>query len=164
MKLETEAIYKLLENVFDPEVPVLTIADLGVLREVKKHDDIFEIVITPTYSGCPAMKTIEEDIRRVLGESGIAKFKITTVIAPAWTTDNMSDEGKRKLKEYGIAPPTLSADDHLNLLLSGRKNTTCCPFCSSENTTLTSQFGSTACKALHFCNNCHQPFEEFKCH
>ncbi len=157
-------IRQLLANVLDPEVPALSIDDLGILRDVIKTEDGFEIVITPTFTGCPAMKTIEEDISLVLKDAGINNYKIRTVLSPAWTTDWMSEAGKIKLKAYGIAPPTWSTEQHLKALLSGKKETVECPFCNSNNTHLTSAFGSTACKALHYCDECHQPFEEFKCH
>ena len=157
-------IRELLANVLDPEVPALTIEDLGILRDIAETPEGIEITITPTFTGCPAMKVIEEDIEDVLKAEGITNFKIKTVLSPAWTTDWMSAEGKRKLKEYGIAPPAWSTEDHLKAMLSGRKEIVECPFCNSTNTRLTSPFGSTACKALHYCDNCHQPFEEFKCH
>ncbi len=157
-------IRKLLSNVLDPEVPALTIEDLGILRDITESPSGFEIVITPTFTGCPAMKAIEENINEVLTGAGITNFKVKTVLAPAWTTDWMTEDGKKKLKAYGIAPPAWSTEQHLKAMLSGKKEEVECPFCNSTNTRLTSAFGSTACKALHYCDNCHQPFEEFKCH
>lgn len=157
-------IRELLSNVLDPEVPALTIEDLGILRNIIESPEGYEIVITPTFTGCPAMKAIEEDIKDVLTGAGITNFKIKTVLSPAWTTDWMTEEGKKKLKAYGIAPPAWSTEQHLKAMLSGKKEMVECPFCNSTNTRLTSAFGSTACKALHYCDNCHQPFEEFKCH
>jgi ring-1,2-phenylacetyl-CoA epoxidase subunit PaaD len=162
--LKEEEVFKLLSEIQDPEVPALTISDLGMLRSVKKADDFFEITITPTFTGCPAMRTIEEEISKLLLNAGISNFKIKTVLSPAWTTDWISQEGRKKLKEYGIAPPSSSAEAHLKAITEGRKVKVVCPFCNSENTRLTSAFGSTACKSLHYCNNCNQPFEEFKCH
>lgn len=150
-------IWNLLSAIPDPEVPVITISDLGILRSVDFIDGNFVITITPTYSGCPAMKAIEEEIAAVLNAKGISNFKIKMVYSPAWTTDWMNDSARQKLKDYGIAPPS-----HTSKLNSDKKVN--CPFCNSENTKLTSWFGSTACKALHYCNNCCQPFEEFKCH
>jgi len=164
MNTGTAHIRQLLSNVLDPEVPALTIEDLGILRDIQTTSDGFEIFITPTFTGCPAMKVIEEDIEEVLRAEGITNFKITTILAPAWTTDWMTESGKQKLKEYGIAPPSWSTEQHLKAMLSGKKEQVHCPFCDSSNTRLTSAFGSTACKALHYCDNCHQPFEEFKCH
>lgn len=154
----------LVSQVQDPEVPVLTIADLGILRSVTQEDGFFYISITPTFTGCPAMRVIENEIASLLLSAGISNFKISTVISPAWSTDWMSVEGKRKLKEYGIAPPSQSTEEHLRALISGTKHAVTCPFCNSTNTRITSPFGSTACKALHYCDGCHQPFEEFKCH
>ncbi len=160
----SEQITDILQKVLDPEVPALNIIDLGILRSVIEVNNIFEISITPTFTGCPAMRVIEEDINEVLQEEGIIDFKIKTIMSPPWTTDWMSEDGKRKLKEYGIAPPSQSTESHLKAMLSGKKTSVHCPFCNSEDTKLTSAFGSTACKALHFCNSCRQPFEEFKCH
>jgi ring-1,2-phenylacetyl-CoA epoxidase subunit PaaD len=162
--LKEEEVFKLLSEIQDPEVPALTISDLGMLRSVKKEADFFEITITPTFTGCPAMRTIEEEISKLLHSAGINDFKIKTILSPAWTTDWISQDGRKKLKEYGIAPPSSSAAAHLKAITEGRKVKAVCPFCSSENTRLTSAFGSTACKSLHYCNNCNQPFEEFKCH
>ena len=162
--IDSNYIKELLHQVLDPEVPALSIVDLGILREVKELDGAFEIYITPTFTGCPAMKVIEEDIIELLNNEGITNFKVKTIISPAWTTDWMSEDGKRKLKEYGIAPPSQSTEEHLKALITGKKKSVVCPFCNSENTKLTSAFGSTACKALHYCNECRQPFEEFKCH
>lgn len=159
-----DQVRKLLDGVHDPEIPVLTIADLGILRDVVLNDGKFEIIITPTFTGCPAMRAIEQDITEVLQLEGVSNFKIRTVLAPAWSTDWMSEEGKKKLKEYGIAPPSVSTEDHLRAMITGKKHPVQCPFCNSTNTRITSPFGSTACKALHYCDACHQPFEEFKCH
>jgi ring-1,2-phenylacetyl-CoA epoxidase subunit PaaD len=164
IKLSTENVKDLLNKVTDPEIPVLTIADLGILRSVVEVDGVFVITITPTFTGCPAMRAIEDDINEVMKTAGVTNFKIRTVIAPAWTTDWMSEAGKRKLTEYGIAPPSSSTEDHLKAMISGVRKPVQCPFCTSLNTKLTSAFGSTACKALHYCNECRQPFEEFKCH
>ena len=162
--IDKSEIWSLLEEVKDPEVPVLSIKELGVLRDVSVDGEDFLITITPTYSGCPAMRAIEENIVEVLHQNNIHNFKIKTVFSPAWTTDWMTDGAKQKLKDYGIAPPEKSTSDHLASILNKKKVAVLCPFCKSTNTKLTSAFGSTACKALHYCNNCHQPFEEFKCH
>lgn len=164
INITVSEIRQLLSAVMDPEVPALTIGDLGILRDIKHTDGVFEITITPTFTGCPAMKVIEEEIQEVLQKAAISNFKIHTTLSPAWTTDWMSEEGKRKLKAYGIAPPTVSTVQHLKAMMSGKKEIVTCPFCESTNTRLTSAFGSTACKALHYCDSCHQPFEEFKCH
>lgn len=157
----TKEIYNLLENVTDPEVPVLTIIDLGVVRDVKIDGESIEVVITPTYSGCPAMNTIEWNIKEELMANGFQKFKVTTILSPAWTTDWLSENGKAKLKKYGIAPPVGSADK-MDLFIEDK--TIPCPRCESENTRMVSQFGSTACKALYQCKDCLEPFDYFKCH
>ncbi len=149
-------IWKILEQVTDPEVPVLTITDLGIVRDVKLNGDEVEVIITPTYTGCPAMDMIAMNIKLALIENGYSNIKITSVLAPAWTTDWMSKEGKRKLKEYGIAAP----DKKFDIPTDGVE----CPLCNSTNTKLISEFGSTACKALYQCNDCKEPFDFFKCH
>ena len=155
-------IWKLLEEVFDPEVPVLTVLDLGVVRNVLVNQDIIHITITPTYSGCPAMKTIEEDIQSKLKEEihPSVKIEIETVLSPAWTTDWISEDGRRKLKEYGIAPPEEEVDKSV---LFAEPPVVPCPYCSSKETRMVSQFGSTACKAQYSCLNCSEPFDYFKC-
>jgi ring-1,2-phenylacetyl-CoA epoxidase subunit PaaD len=147
-------------RVVDPEIPVLTIADLGVLREVRVSDGGIEVEITPTYSGCPAMNMIALEIELALEREGLAKPRIRTVLSPAWTTDWMSEDGRRKLKQYGIAPPLPASSRRA---LFGIQSVAC-PQCSSENTELLSEFGSTSCKALWRCKACREPFDYFKCH
>jgi len=147
-------------QVVDPEIPVLTIADLGVLREVVIHDGGVEVAITPTYSGCPAMNMIALEIELALEREGFRKPKVRTVLSPAWTTDWMSEAGRRKLREYGIAPP-LPASSRRALF---GVQAVACPQCGSENTELLSEFGSTSCKALWRCKSCREPFDYFKCH
>ena len=147
-------------GVVDPEIPVLTIADLGVLRDVVVHDGRVEVAITPTYSGCPAMNMITLEIELALEREGFHGSKVQTVLSPAWTTDWMSDEGRRKLREYGIAPPQAG---------SGRRalfgvEQVGCPQCGSKDTEVLSEFGSTSCKALWRCKSCREPFDYFKCH
>lgn len=149
-----------MEEVFDPEVPVLTIVDLGVVRDVQVDGDKVKVVITPTYSGCPAMKRIEDDIVELLNEKGIADVEVELVLAPAWTTDWLSENGRKKLKEYGIAPPENEVDKSV---LFAEPTIVPCPKCNSKNTRLISQFGSTACKAHYQCNDCLEPFDYFKC-
>jgi ring-1,2-phenylacetyl-CoA epoxidase subunit PaaD len=153
----TTKIWNILETVCDPEVPVLSILDLGIVRDVNVVNDEIEIVITPTYTGCPAMDMIAMNIRFALIENGFKNIKITTVLSPAWTTDWMTENGKRKLEEYGIAPPNGNAN---SIVKDGVK----CPQCHSTNTTIISEFGSTACKALFKCNDCKEPFDYFKCY
>ncbi len=153
MVLDREHILELLQNVTDPEIPVISVMDLGIVRDVIVEDNSLEIVITPTYSGCPAMLEIEKEINNALKTDGITEFKISTVLSPAWTTEWMTEEGKRKLKEYGIAPPNPTNPEDIQ-----------CPQCESKNTQLVSEFGSTACKSLFKCNDCLEPFDYFKCH
>lgn len=157
-----QKIYSILQEVSDPEIPVLTVQDMGIIRNVKKNEDEWEIIITPTYSGCPAMDAIGFDIKMKLLEHGYPKVKITQVLHPAWTTDWMTEEGKRKLKDYGIAPPQPS--QRLSNMLFSEDSHIECPRCHSHDTRLLSQFGSTACKALYQCNDCKEPFDYFKCH
>jgi ring-1,2-phenylacetyl-CoA epoxidase subunit PaaD len=147
-------------RVVDPEIPVLTIADLGVLREVKVSDGHVEVAITPTYSGCPAMNMITLEIEIALEREGFRKPKIRTVLSPAWTTDWMSEDGRRKLRDYGIAPPQAASSRRA---LFGVQEVAC-PQCGSVNTELLSEFGSTSCKALWRCKSCREPFDYFKCH
>ena len=161
--IPANTVWNILKNVPDPEVPVLSILDLGIVREVLLRDDEVEVVITPTYSGCPAMDMIAMHIRMVLLENGFKNIKITTVLSPAWTTDWMSEEGKQKLKEYGIAPPNPRQQVCNNDLFAPHE-TVQCPHCNSYHTHRISEFGSTACKALYQCDDCREPFDYFKCH
>jgi ring-1,2-phenylacetyl-CoA epoxidase subunit PaaD len=147
-------------SVVDPEIPVLTIADLGVLRDVAVTDGRIEVAITPTYSGCPAMNMISLEIELALERAGFRGSKVHTVLSPAWTTDWMSEDGRRKLREYGIAPPAPASSRRA---LFGEQQVAC-PQCGSENTELLSEFGSTSCKALWRCKSCREPFDYFKCH
>lgn len=156
-----DQIYNELSNVTDPEIPVLTVTDMGVVRKVEKFGDTVRVTITPTYSGCPAMQRIENDIKEHLEKLGFEKVEVITVLSPAWTTDWLTDEGRRKLEEYGIAPPAEKTTD--KSALTGGKKIVRCPQCKSENTKMISQFGSTACKAMYQCRECLEPFDYFKC-
>ncbi|MGB0915691.1 MAG: 1,2-phenylacetyl-CoA epoxidase subunit PaaD [Crocinitomicaceae bacterium] len=153
-------IWNYLEEVFDPEVPVLTVVDLGIVQKVVVDERNIAITITPTYSGCPAMQRIEDDIIEKLREKGDFNVTVDLVLSPAWTTDWISEEGKRKLKEYGIAPPEDEADKSV---LFAEQTVVPCPKCNSRDTKMISQFGSTACKAHYQCNTCLEPFDYFKC-
>ena len=153
---EIKNISAILASVTDPEVPVLTISDLGIIRDVRINDEEVEVIITPTYSGCPAMDMIAVNIKLALIENGYSKIKVTSVLSPAWTTDWMSEDGKRKLIAYGIAAP--------NKKFEIPEDGVQCPQCNSTSTKLISEFGSTACKALYQCNDCKEPFDYFKCH
>ncbi|MBB4736006.1 1,2-phenylacetyl-CoA epoxidase subunit PaaD [Micrococcus cohnii] len=147
-------------TVHDPEIPVLSIADLGILRDARVEDGRAVVVITPTYSGCPAMDTITTDVTRALARAGFEDADVRLVLQPAWTTDWMTDEGKEKLSEYGIAPPTArTTDGPVRLGLAVK-----CPRCHSLDTREITRFGSTSCKALHTCNECLEPFDYFKVH
>src|SRR5437899_11139264 len=146
--------------VVDPEIPVLTIADLGVLRDVAVNDGRVEVAITPTYSGCPAMNMIGLEIELALEREGFRDSKVRTVLSPAWTTDWMSEAGRRKLREYGIAPPEVAGSRRA---LFGVQQVAC-PQCGSGDTEVLSEFGSTSCKALWRCKCCREPFDYFKCH
>lgn len=159
-----EKAWELLEQVKDPEVPVLSIVDLGIVREVNPaSEEAIEVVITPTYSGCPAMDVIGSNIDTVLRKAGYKSINIKTVLAPAWTTDWLSEKGKEKLEAYGIAPPVGATTDK-RVLMGGEFEAVRCPQCKSTNTKMISQFGSTACKALFQCEDCLEPFDYFKCH
>lgn len=158
-----QQIWNILHQIPDPEVPVLNIQDLGIIRDVQIHPNEVEVIITPTYTGCPAMDMISMNIRLALIEHGIKNIKITSVLSPAWTTDWMSEDAKKRLKAYGIAPPnskqTVCSPDAFQ-----EEEAIECPLCNSYNTKMISRFGSTACKALYQCNDCKEPFDYFKCH
>ena len=156
-----EQILTLLENVSDPEIPVLSVIDLGIVRDIKIGDDV-EIIITPTYSGCPAMSVIATNIKFELLAKGFKNIKVTEILSPAWTTDWMTESGKQKLQAYGIAPPVAKA--RIDKLLFADAPSVLCPQCGSSNTEQLSEFGSTACKSLFRCKDCLEPFDYFKCH
>jgi ring-1,2-phenylacetyl-CoA epoxidase subunit PaaD len=165
-----DRVWEVLDAVPDPEIPVVSIRELGILRDVRRAaDDALEIVITPTYSGCPAMYQIAEDIGAALNEAGFAKHRIETVLAPAWTTDWMTDIARDKLRKYGIAPPmgncgsTEHAPQERPIRFVPRiVDKPGCPRCGSSHTERLAQFGSTACKALYRCMDCREPFDYFK--
>lgn len=159
---DTDRIWELMHSIPDPEIPVISITDLGIVREIEKEDDLIRIKITPTYSGCPAMYAIEQDIKKVLKENGYDQIDIKMVYQPVWTTDWINDAAKERLRAYGIAPPEKSTSD--KSVLVGESAKIVCPRCGSRATTLISQFGSTACKALYKCEDCLEPFDYFKCH
>ncbi len=154
------AAWQVASTVVDPEIPVLSIADLGVLRAVRVGEAGIEVEITPTYSGCPAMNMIALEIELALAKAGLGPAKITTVLSPAWTTDWMTDEGRQKLRDYGIAPPAKAAGRRA---LFGA-DVVACPQCGSTDTAEIAAFGSTACKSLWRCAACREPFDYFKCH
>lgn len=151
-------IRDLVGTIPDPEIPVISIADLGILRAVEKEGDTFVITITPTYSGCPAMDFISMNIRMGLAAAGIENYRLETKLSPAWTTAWMTEQGKLQLREFSIAPPSGHIGEHLEDLHPA------CPQCHSTDTVLVNAFSSTACKALFRCRTCGEPFDYFKCH
>ncbi len=154
-------ILELLDNVKDPEIPVINVLELGVVRTVEVEPNGKAIItITPTYTGCPAMDVMAADIKKELLDAGVPEVEVKLTLSPAWSTDQITDEGKRKLKEYGIAPPEKTADIRA---LKGAAPVVECPQCGSKDTVMLSAFGSTACKALWKCNSCLEPFDQFKC-
>jgi ring-1,2-phenylacetyl-CoA epoxidase subunit PaaD len=155
MMLTAENIRSIISTIPDPEIPVISIEDLGILRAVEERDGRTIVTITPTYSGCPAMKAIENDILARLKEVGIEDAEVRLVYSPAWTTDWMSEEAKLKLEEYGISPPGKTGSGDRVII---------CPRCFSKDTELISMFSSTACKSLYRCKTCLEPFDHFKCH
>ena len=166
--ISIDHIYQLLGQITDPEIPVLSILDLGIVRSVQINESGITVTITPTYSGCPAMDTIAADIKFTLMANGLRHVNVSFTLEPAWTTDWMSEAGKEKLKAYGIAPPQRLSRDvqsaRIDSLLFEKELPVSCPRCHSDNTTLMSKFGSTACKALYQCMDCKEPFDHFKCH
>ncbi|HLU78831.1 MAG TPA: 1,2-phenylacetyl-CoA epoxidase subunit PaaD [Burkholderiaceae bacterium] len=158
-----EQVMQWLHEVPDPEIPVISVVDLGIVRDVRFEDARCIVTITPTYSGCPAMREIEQDIRSVLGGRGLNEVHVERVLSPAWTTDWMSEKGREALRRYGIAPPMERAVD-LSGILRRADPPVPCPQCGSTHTRLISRFGSTACKALYRCQGCGEPFDYFKAH
>lgn len=162
MEYSEEQVYKILERVTDPEIPVLTVLDLGIIRKVEKIEGKWQITITPTYSACPAMNVIAMNIRMEMAAEGFQNVNIKEVLSPAWTTDWMTESGKQKLKAYGIAPPAEGTINTGRLFAEAKPVE--CPQCGSKATEMVSQFGSTACKAMFKCLDCLEPFDYFKCH
>lgn len=154
-------IHNILETVKDPEIPVLSVLDMGVVRAVREAENGLEIDITPTYTGCPAMDVIEADIRKALLENGFADVKINTVLSPPWTTDWITEDAMARLEKFGIAPPVKGTADKRTLFAEAPKPR--CPYCKSPNTIMVSAFGSTACKSQYKCDDCKEPFDYFKC-
>lgn len=160
--LTRDRVFEILGEVPDPEVPVISVVELGIVRDAAvRADGSVEVTITPTYSGCPAMFEIESDVRTALEAAGATFVEVRTVLSPAWTTDWIPESAREKLRRYGIAPPGRAEASGLVTLTRARAAVPC-PWCGSTNTTLRSEFGSTACKAIHVCNSCRQPFDEFK--
>lgn len=172
-EIDRSKILELLATVTDPEIPVISVLDLGIVRQIEWDADRarpgFTVTVTPTYSGCPATEVIEQSIRQALEQGGFPNVSIKTRLSPAWTTDWLSDEGREKLREYGIAPPCGGSSEQvidLAQLKPGYQHAPSvpCPRCGSHDTQVVSQFGSTPCKALYRCQSCKEPFDYFKCH
>jgi ring-1,2-phenylacetyl-CoA epoxidase subunit PaaD len=167
--VSTAQVWDWLGQVQDPEIPVISVVDLGIVRAVEWQGDECVVTITPTYSGCPAMQVIADSVTQALHQHGLTQVRLVSRLSPAWTTDWMSETGKQALKGYGIAPPAQQVID-ISGLHGGVKRgtapklTVACPNCGSAHTELTSQFGSTPCKALYKCLDCREPFDYFKCH
>lgn len=157
-----EEVFEFLHEVKDPEVPVLDVVELGIIRSAVVDGDRVTIRVTPTYSGCPATQVIEHDIREALERRGFREVTVETVFNPPWTTDWMLPAAREKLREYGIAPPGRLPETSQLVPLGGVRRAVPCPWCGSANTGLESEFGSTACKSIHVCHACRQPFEHFK--
>ena len=156
-----QRVWRLLEQVQDPEIPGRSVVDLGIARDVRVRDGDVEVLITPTYSGCPAMDTIARDIASALAAEGLGNARVTTQLAPAWTTEWLSEEARTKLAAYGVAPPERAGGDKRALF--GGEFAPACPRCGSQHSERISEFGSTACKALYRCRDCLEPFDYFKC-
>ncbi len=167
MKHAIDQIWRWLEQVSDPEIPVLSVVDLGVVRNVQWDDDTLHIALTPTYSGCPATQVIAQDVESALQQHGIEKLIVKTQLSPAWSSDWITERGRKHLKEYGIAPPQHShecnSDTNTTRTLFSSGKPAQCPHCGGESVTMISQFGSTPCKAQWRCNDCLEPFDYFKC-
>ena len=162
--LDRNEVLRILAEVKDPELPFIDIVELGIVRDVVISDDAVRFDITPTYSGCPAMQVIEREVRDVMSRQGFTGVEVRTVLSPPWTTEWMTENTRQKFRDNGIAPPNPPVESGIEelVMLRRARPTIECPFCRSSNTTEKSEFGSTACKSIHFCNSCHQPFDYFK--
>lgn len=156
--INSEQIWQLLEEIYDPEIPVISIVELGMIRNVGLTDDKVYVTMTPTFIGCPALDVIRQDIKQKLQESGIDNLEVKVSLSQPWTSDWITNEGRKKLKEFGLSPPPR----HGGELEFAIVEIAPCPYCDSDNTVLKNSFGPTLCRAIFFCNNCHQPFEQFK--
>lgn len=156
--LNEDEIWNALEDVKDPEIPAISVVELGIVRDVQVEDEAVTVTITPTFSGCPALNVMANDIKARLSQEGIGSVEVETVLAPAWSSDWISAEGKRKLKKFGLAPPR----QHGGNIVMTFFDVIACPRCDSKNTTLQNSFGSTLCRAIWTCNDCQETFEQFK--
>lgn len=161
---ELKDVWQWLETVPDPEIPVISLVDLGIIRELRYEDETLVVVVTPTYSGCPATAVINQDIEAKLRENGIENLRLERQLSPPWTTDWMSEKGRENLRNYGITPPAQQSSDNKSIWIrSEGAPVVACPRCESHNTSLVSQFGSTPCKSNYRCLDCLEPFDYFKC-
>ncbi len=152
-------IWHILEQITDPEIPVVTLVEMGIIRDVRQDESgKVTVTITPTFSGCPALEVMKNDIRDRLREAGVEEVEVHVTLSPPWSTDWITEEGRRKLKAFGLAPPPKHGGDFAILLL----DPVACPYCDSENTSLRNNWGATPCRMIFYCNNCQQPFEQFK--
>lgn len=158
---EINHIFSILDEVKDPEIPVLSVNDMGIIRHIEWREEKLVVTITPTYTGCPAMDVIEKNTLQALQNHGFAHVEIKTVLSPPWTTDWITPKGLQRLEEYGIAPPVKGTADKRTLFQEAPKPR--CPYCKSPDTQMISAFGSTACKAQYKCKSCLEPFDYFKC-
>ncbi len=157
-KISAKQIWTLLETIKDPEIPAISLIEMGIIRDVSIDGKSVTVIITPTFSGCPALTVMEEEITAKVTEAGAEECHIQRQLNPPWSSDWISDEGRRKLKDFGIAPPHRH-DGKIEIVLYQTVN---CPHCNSTNTTVKNEFGSTLCRAIYLCNDCHEPFEQFK--
>lgn len=163
-QVNREEVYSWLNQVTDPEIPVVSIVEMGMVRNVEIDNQDITVTITPTYSGFPAMFDIRKRVVSKLRGHGFGKVKIKEQLSPAWTTDWMSKETLEKMRKFGIAPPEGKAEDDDPFNITPIKKVVPCPYCGSDNTKLKAEFSATACKSMHYCDDCDQPFEHFKCH
>ena len=158
MVISEDLVWNVLNEIVDPEIPVVSLVEMGIIRGVEIQGERVIVTMTPTFSGCPALKVMEEDIYTKLGGIGIENVEVLSTFDPPWTSDWIKPEARRKIKNIGLAPPKVHGGDFSILLVES----VTCPFCDSENTTLKNSFGSTPCRMIYYCNNCQQPFEQFK--
>lgn len=156
--LTSEQVWKLLEEVKDPEIPVVSVVEMGIVREVEVQNHEIKVTLTPTFSGCPALHVMKEDIETVLEKAGAGRVEVIFSNSPSWSSDWISDEARRKLREFGLTPPPR----HGGVLDISMLDVAACPYCGSEDTSLKNSFGPTLCRAIFYCNACQQPFEQFK--
>jgi ring-1,2-phenylacetyl-CoA epoxidase subunit PaaD len=158
MVITESLVWQALDEIVDPEIPVVSLVEMGIIRAVDIHEGKVTVTMTPTFSGCPALKVMEEDIITQLEEMGIEQVEVASTFNPPWTSDWIKPEAREKIKQIGLAPPKIHGGDFGVLLVES----VACPYCDSENTTLKNSFGSTPCRMIYYCNNCQQPFEQFK--